>query len=353
MKDFVKNMLLIIVFFAVLILVGCGVKKEEIDKFSVPKYSNVIVLESNKGKKRIFNIENDALNENNSYVDILDLNYNLSKSVYVYLLSKKGNENKIQIINKNSKIELKDFFSASDIKLNQSGDKIAFRIYKTDSTSSAQGMKIYDIKNNKYINLKSNVLVSGNLYAWLDENRIIYYGSKAGEKNSTKIYAYNIENNKESQYYDNINGYCMYVFPVNNNILYVSGIGDNQFLYYYDKTNNTTRVLDKNITGIYKSIKDDKRKKIFFIAKQRNNVCALYEFSYENLTLNRITYDFPKFIGASYGIAEDRDENIYFTGYDTEENENNMDVYMYNIKQKSINLLSNHESLYKIYGSEN
>ncbi len=76
----------------------------------MPKYSNVIVLESNKGKKRIFNIENDALNENNSYVDILDLNYNLSKSVYVYLLSKKGNENKIQIINKNSKIELNEFF---------------------------------------------------------------------------------------------------------------------------------------------------------------------------------------------------------------------------------------------------
>lgn len=353
MKDFVKNILLIIVFFAALILVGCVVKKEKINKYSEPKYSNAIVLETNQGKKRIFNIENDILNESNSYMDALDMNYNLSKSVYVYLLSKKGNENKIQIINKNSKIELNDFFSASDIKLNQSGDKIAFRSYKTDSQSSALGMKIYDIKNNKYINIKSNVLVSGNLYAWLDESRIIYYGSKAGEKSSTKIYVYNTENNKESQYYDNINGYCMYVFPVNNNILYVSGIGDNQFLYYYDKTNNTTMILDKNITGIYKSIKDDKRKKIFFIAKQRNNICALYEFSYENFTLNRLTYDFPKFIGVSCGIAEDKNGNIYFTGYDTEENENNMDVYMYNIKQKSINVLSNHESLYKIYGSEN
>lgn len=73
-----------------------------------------------------------------------------------------------------------------DIRLNSSGDKIAYRTFKDDSPASAQGMKVYDLKNKSYVKLNSKVLVSGSLYGWLDDHRIIYYGSVENKKILTR-----------------------------------------------------------------------------------------------------------------------------------------------------------------------
>ena len=79
---------------------------------------------------------------------------------------------------------------------------------------------IYDLKSKKYLKLNSEVLVSGNLYTWLDDHRIIYYGSVENKKNSDKIYMYDFNTSKEEVYLEDTKGYCIYFTSLGNNLLF-------------------------------------------------------------------------------------------------------------------------------------
>ncbi|WP_416176295.1 hypothetical protein [Clostridium sp.] len=359
MKYFYRGIFFVMIFFVISVFTGCEEEKKEVTATLIPSYSDAIVVEESNKESRVFNLKNNVLKESGKLQGVSEIVYNSKKPVYVYLTKKNesssSNENKIDIFYNNSKLELSDFYYASDIKMNPSGDKIAFRSYKSNSISSAEGMRIYDIKNKEYIDLKSNVMVSGNLYSWIDENKILYYGTIQGKANSSKIYEYDISTGRESLYLTNINGYCMYFLNINHNIMYISGIGDDLSLYYYNSEDNTTEILNNNILKIYKYVDDKRDGSIFFTAVQKNNISAVYKFSYKNNNLNRITYDFPKSIEVSSGITEDENGNIYFVGDDTEDDKNSndsMDVFVYNTKDTSISMLSSHKGKYKVYGSE-
>ncbi|WP_446899338.1 hypothetical protein ACSVC9_05480 [Clostridium sp. LBM24168] len=357
MKHFTRNIFLIIIFFTIAsVFTGCDEKGDKIKTPLMPKYSDVVVVKSNNGQNVIFNLKEKTLSETGKINNILDMAYNSEKSIYAYIIGKVKNGmvsgNKIEVINGKFKVELNDFFSAGDIKLSPFGSKIAFRSYTDDSISSAQGMRVYDIENNKYVKLKSEVLISGNLYNWLDENRLIYYGNIPGRQNSSNIYIYDLKTDSEKIYLEDTNGYCMYFTNIDGNILYISGIGDDLYLYYYSKENKKVITVDDDIAKIYGSVKDYKNGSIFFIAEQKNGVSAIYEFSYKSGKLNRITYDFPKSIGISSGIAEDEAGNIYFVGSYGGNSEDKMDIFVYSKKDGSISLLSNYEDTYKIYGNQ-
>ncbi len=132
--------------------------------------------------------------------DVIDVKYNNKNKTYVFTnFIEKGNglnKNKLTIIKNGKKTILDKFYSASDIEISTDGNKIAYRSFKEDSLQSAEGMKIYDLENKKEIKIKSNVLVSGNVFKWLNENEILYYGINSEKDNKAKIYKYNVKENK-------------------------------------------------------------------------------------------------------------------------------------------------------------
>ncbi len=345
-----------IVSFIILSLTACSDNKETLEEVNnLPHYSQITALESNEENSGVYKIENKGLYKIGTIENLLDLSYNNKNAVYVYLQNiskgKNFNNNKIVVIKDKRKKELKDFYAALDFKLNPSGDKLAFRSFKEDSRESAEGMRIYDIKKNKYINLKSNVLVSGNLYGWINENKIIYYGSIEGQKNSDKIYSYDFNTNKEEVYLDDINGYCTYFVPMGNNILFLAKEGDSQSLYYFDAEKSTVKSITNNIYRVSKSVAIYKNGEIFFIGSEDEKQLALYKFSSQNLKLERITYDFPKELDEMSGIAVDDQGNVYFGGTDISDQDEKVDVYMYDNKERSINLISTHEGKYSVYNA--
>jgi hypothetical protein len=354
MNVFLKSIFLITTFLVSLSFTSCTIKKEQkVEIENVPKYSEVTVLENTNGDSNVFKIQDKTLYSIGSANNILDMVYNIKNSVYVQSikLSKGENfdKNIIDINVSGKKNVLKDFFSAVDLKLNYTGDKLAFRTFKGDSLESAEGMKVYDIKNNKYLKLKSKVLVSGKLYEWIDENRIVYYGSIEGQKNSQKIYMYDFQKDKEEIYLNDIRGNCVYFIPMKSSILMLSSGGDKQLLYYNDIKNKTTKDISTNITEIYKSIVNYKDDEIFFLGSEGGDTKALYMFSYKDFTLRRITYDFPKNLDISSGLAMDSEGNVYFCGIENVEENNKKDIFMYNRKDSSVNLISTEQGNYSVY----
>ncbi|MHC6179427.1 beta-propeller domain-containing protein [Clostridium sp. JNZ X4-2] len=353
MKIFMRVIFYAAAFLNIFALSGCistknKYKSENID---MPNYSDVTVIESKDSGGDIFNIKNSRLLKKGSADNIWDIQYNVQEPVYVYLVGMdkaEQHKNKIVILYENTKNEIKDFFTAQDIKIDPSGHKIAYRTFKSSSADSAQGMKIYDIKNKKYIDFKSKVLISGNLYEWLDDHRIIYYGDMEGRKNSDKIYLYDFNKNKEEVYLDNTRGYCMYFTCIGGDLLFLSRDQDELNLYYYSHKSRQFQFLSDKFQQIYDSQVDKKRGDVFFIGKNDENIDSLYKFTQNSGKLSRITYDFPGQIAVSNGMAQDKSGNVYFIG--TGDGENNEDVFMYSMNKKSVDIISDHEGKYNIYG---
>lgn len=356
MKTFVKITFFITFLFTIFNFTGCGSKEEELPKVTnLPHYSQVTAVENKDNTADVFKIENKGLYNIGNIENVLDMVYNIKNSAYIYSVSiSKGenfDNNKLIIIKDEKRKELKDFYAALDLRINSSGDKLAFRTFSEDSKGSAEGLKIYDINNRRYIDIKSKVLVSGDLYQWIDENRIIYYGGIQGQKNSNKIYLYDFKSNKEEIYLDNINGYCMYFTPINKDILFLARQGNESKLYYYNSTNKNIKEVEGNIEEIYNSTANLKNGDIFLFAGEDEGNTSLYKFSAQNLMMERITYDFPKQVDAISGIGLDEQGNIYFSGIQNESEKDKKDVFMYDNKEHSINLISNHEGKYSVYSS--
>jgi hypothetical protein len=357
MNILAKTTFFITFFITILTLTACGSKEEKLPEVNnLPHYSQVTAIENKDSTAEVFKVENNALYNIGNIESIIDMVYSIKNSAYIYSVSVSKGENldsnKLVIIKDKKRKELKDFYSAVDLKINSLGDKLAFRTFSKDAKESAEGLKIYDINNKKYINMNSKVLVSGNLYQWIDENKIIYYGSIEGEKNSNKIYSYNFSSNKEEVYLDNMNGYCMYFTPINKDILFLVSQGDELKLYYYDSEEKKSKAVAENIEEIYRSIADLKNGHIFLFAEGSGGNVELYEFSTESLQLERITYDFPKQIDTLSGMGLDGEGNVYFSGIQNEENKDKKDVFMYSNKEHSINLISSHEGKYSVYSSD-
>lgn len=356
MKISFKIIFTLISFCIILNITSCGNKKDESPEIiELPHYSQVTALESKDAAVDLFKIENRNLYKIGAVENLINLVYNLSKKIYVYSINvSKGanfNYNRLQVFYDGKKVEINNFYAAIDLKLNFQGDKIAFRTYKSDSLDSAEGMKIYDIKNSKYISLKSKVLVSGNLYQWIDTNRIIYYGTIEGQKKSDKIYEYDFNTNKESVYLQDIDGYCMYFIPMNQNLLFLAKQGDKSVLYYYDKDSKNIKNIESSISNIYDSVVNYENGDIYFIGDQNGKDTALYRFSSRNFKLDRLTYDFPKVLDETAGIAMGKDGNVYFCGLENPDEKYKKDIFTYDIKESSINLISTHEGNYSVYSN--
>ncbi|CAB1242344.1 hypothetical protein ACFHWD_05715 [Clostridium sp. MT-14] len=351
MKIFMKIIFYTAVFLNIVTLSGCSSRnKYKGEVIKEPNYSDVIVIKDGGDKEDIFNVHSNQLVKNGTVDHISEMVYDTQKSVYVYLVDKNKTPkigSKVVALYGNTKSEIKDFFAVKDIKINPSGDKIAYRAFNSSSTDSAQGMKVYDLKNKKYIELKSKVLVSGNLYEWLDDHRIIYYGNIEGQRNSDKVYLYDLSKDSEQVYLNDTRGYCMYFTTIGDDLLFSSRNQDELDLYYYNHKTGQFKFLSDEFEQIYDSTVDNKNGCVFFIGKNEENIESLYKFTQKDGGVSRITYDFPENIAEYSGIAQSKRGDVYFVGMVNRGS--GEDVFMYNIRDKSINIISDQEGIYNIY----
>lgn len=350
----------LIIFFLVIIMLlnGCSSTSKQIDGFqglSIPK-SPIMALELNGSNINYNKIQNNRILKVGSSSDIWNMVYNTNANVTAYtkILSKGKELDNVEIyVEKDDNAYLLDnFYNADNLKLSPDGNMLAYRTFSKDSVESAQGIKVYDINHNKEMGISKDSLVSGTLYEWLDGDNLLYYAVKDGKADSDKIYKYNFTSKKEEVYLDKTTGYCTFFTVEKGNILFFSKLGDDTNLSYYYKSTGKVKSLDNNFSDIYDSVYNAVTKEFFILAKDKYGVLGLFRINVENNTCKRVNYDFPKVINKDGGVSADNNGNVYFSGTSDSSDNPQYDIYMYNINDNSINLLSSHPSNYIVISSK-
>lgn len=346
---------LVLVFLCATVLFGCQHESSRVDIFNF-KLPIVTALNINKENNRtdLYKLNNSSLTKIYNANKIISLEYNEKNSVYAYLINKsKGNnleENIISIETLNNHIVLDKSYTTVDIKLSPEGKRIAYRSFSKDNFNSAEGLKIYDINNNKKAIFKTKVLVSGQLYEWFDDENLLYYGVSQQDHIEDHVYKYNFMDNSEEIYLDNTGGICTFLKPVNkDDLLYLTtGISATK-LYYFNKKNNEKKLLSSKMDEVFDAAYNLEEQMVYFIGKEAGNDAALYRISIKDFKIERITYDFPAQVDENGGIASDKDHGIYFCGLSNDDKNN---IYMYDSSNKSINLVSSRQNNYLLISSE-
>ncbi|MDP4143238.1 MAG: hypothetical protein Q8936_01970 [Bacillota bacterium] len=353
-----RKIIIVMMLFSCLASVGCNKKNEpskpQNDNYFVklPKLGEQVGINIKKSTESIYNIEKGKLNFLGNTANILELQYLKDKETYISLVGiKRGTELPQAIINISSgdkSLVIKDFYSAKNLRLSSKGSKLAFRTYTEDSISSADDVRIYDINGKRY-NFDKEVLISGDLYKWLDDSNLLYYGVKKGEQGYGAIYKYDFATNTRTIIFDKFNGYCTNFFPLNSNEFIALENNMGQYsLFYYNFSNNMRIDVSSNFEKIFSVAIDTNIGNVYVIAKESNEENnSLYSVNLTKRNVNRLVYDFPQSIDENTDLILDQEGKVYFVGYAQASSDN--DVFQYDYTNKSVNLISNQSGNYRLY----
>lgn len=243
-------------------------------------------------------------------------NYNLTEGKYNKLETEKvivaydilsGNcvyekNGKLYVQSEEDSIEIVD----KDIinpKLSPGGKYISY--FKRDKYME---LVIKRLKDNKEIEIKTNVAISGSLMDWNTEKSLVYYGVDENKNNA--IFSYNIESGKEEIIYKLENGYLEFIKAFKDGLIFVQeSVGGVKSLKSIDGDNNV-KLLTEEIDVLKDIIITDQG--TYFLGKMKNNNESIYEVKQNSI--ERVIYDFPSIIHLEKGLSYDENGNILFIG---------------------------------------
>lgn len=338
---------LIPIIITILFFQGCGKKtgiseENKVNSLILPEY---VIAEVVNNTTKLYNVSNGIGGGIGQVENLLDLQYNSKSQTIVKVIYIENGENliknKIVIEHNGEEEELNTFYSALDAKISPAGDKIAYRYYKQDSKDSIEDMIVYNIKDKKNIKLNTDTIISGNLYEFINDNEILYYGINLNT-NDRGIFKYSLDKNQEELIYKLSDGNITSLKYVGDNkLLGVKSDNTGSGLYNIDLKNSEIKKIQSNIEEIYSV--NTLGENQYILAKEKNKNSSIYRWS---SNLQRVTYSFPENINSKFPIINDNEGNLYFIGYD--DNESKSDVYMIK-KDGSVNLVSNRSGAYKIF----
>lgn len=340
------------------IFVGCRTKKETAaEEIKLPSINySPAAMEMNDGEMKLYKLEGNKVLKMGSTKDVSEAVYNLKSGVTVFVHAlQMGNElekNEI-VIEKNGKQQMvKNFYHAENIKLSPDGTKLVFRIFEKDSYESAKGLVVYDIDKNQVIDAKMQVLVSGSLFEWLDDNNLVYYGVKEQQKGSAGIYKLQLSNMNESALVDEkMEGYCTGLQVADKGLIFLTKKDEASKMFYYSIQDGKSFMITENVTEISKGAYDPADQNYYMLAQGKDEANALFTMNLKSKKVQRITFDFPKEANPAGGLGIDNSGNVYFSGSEGKAQVAG-DIFYYDVKSKSTNLISTHEGQYHIF-SEN
>lgn len=316
------------------------------------KLSEVMALTVGGSKEKILKLNGTSFTEEESLTNVKDLKYNQNNNIGVYLneISAGTNFSKtnISIFSNGKSFYIDKDFSYMDMRISNEGDKIAFRSFSKDSLSSPEGVSIYSTTNGKKLDFDKEVVISGDLYRWQDNDNLLYYGVAGSEGGFGKIYSYDFKTNTKSIKYDKFQGYCTCFIPLDNgNLIYVENDVDKNSLNYYDSKQNKVTLISNNIDEIDDYVVDNVNGAVYYIGKEAGaERAALYKINFNDKNLTRITFDFPAVADKSGGMSIDSSGRVYFCGSAIEYGDS--DIYMYDRNNNSTNLITKVSGVYHI-----
>ncbi|WP_026881298.1 hypothetical protein [Clostridium akagii] len=331
--------------------------KENLKKNNI-KFSDTMALSMDKNGEKAYNLKDGNVLNSGSLSKVENISYSIQKKTWIYTKNIGTginlSNNYVSIDNKGKAYNINKSYSYADVRLSNSGNYIALRSFKTDNLGSAEGMGVYSTNGGNKINFDKNVLVSGDLYRWINNDTLLYYGVEASQNGYGKIYGYDFPGHSPKVVFDKFKGYCTFFLPLENgDIIYVENDSNVYNMFYYEKASDKINTIGSSIQEIFDYTIDTKNNNIYMLGKDENtSEIALYRYDLIAKNINRITYDFPSIVDKSGGIAVDSLGKVYFCGIINTTSINNS-IYMYDISNNSVNLISKIENNYHIISGEN
>lgn len=276
-------------------LFGCSNDEEEIKKV---KIDNGAIAIENSGDYSIYNLADEKYEKVET--DYIITSYDSKSENFIY--SEDG-KFKVNYLGKEKDIE--DSKNITSPKLSIGGDYLSYFVRE-----DYLNLKIKNLKEDKDIDFKSNVAISGELIDWLNEDTLVYYGIDDSRNNG--IFIYNISENKEKLLYKLDLGYVEYLKVIDDGIVFVQEKEEKQrTLKFIDENGNITESIDNIIDISDVEVSEDD---IYILGRIENNNYSLYK--YNNGSVKRLVYDFPKIINLEKGLSKDSSGNILFIGGD-------------------------------------
>jgi hypothetical protein len=342
---------------ALIVMTACSnaVKEERIAE-PLPEYSQITAIESTVGgNSEAFSIRNGRLyNIATGTDELMGMVRSTEGDIIAQIAridSGQNVDNNLIKIYRNGKMMVVDsFFSASDIKLNGSGKRLAYRSYNKDSLDSVQKLKIFNLETRKTEEINSNVRVSGSVYCWIDDDNLLYYGTDQETGGKAKIYKYNAATATEEVYLEDLSGFCMYIMPAAGGVVYFESTADQANLCFAG-VDGGKKIITSELSELYDAEYNPATKELYLAGvKAGENTGALYKVNLEaGYALQRISYDFPKVVGATSTLAADSGGYIYFTGLLEGRNAGEMDVFAYDHTSGTVSILSAESGYYRLY----
>ena len=313
-----------------LIITGCT--NNSIDETTNTKnslinlLSNGAVLKSEDGNYNLYNYENGVFTKVAS--NNIITSFNKKNSVYV-----EYEDNNNYIVWNNKKIKVKDD-NYEGLKLSPDGKYLSYFI-----DDNGLKLKIYDILNNKYVQINSKTLISGTLYDWYNDDEIIYYGINSSKING--LFTYNLKDKKEKNIYEIDDGFVTFLKCTKGNIVFLKIDNENNKKFLaLNKNSLAVNCTSDEIENIYDVAEDNLN--FYLTGSAYGNAESLYLLN--SSQLKRLVFDFPSLVICEKGLRIDNNKNILFIGCDDFCGEEK--IYRYNI-DGSIELIGDESVEYR------
>ena len=282
-----------------------------------------VLLESN-GKYKVFDLQEDKYHGISN--DRVIINFNKESGTYVFV-----KDGKHYIYYKGKEIQIKDS-NYNFIKISYDGRYVSYMSY-----DNGYNLKVISLEDDKEINIKSKVAISGNLYDFIKNDKLVYYGISEDKING--VFTYDLKENKEELLYNLKSGGYVDFLKGDLNSVFV----------FQQKANNEKILLEinaenkniNNISNSFKSINDlEKQDNSYYILGEAfDDTKSLYKLKDKNV--KKLVFSFPSSINMKKGI-QISNSGILFIGSNSSEGKE--EVFSY--KDNSVSLISNKEGNY-------
>lgn len=286
-------------------LVGCKNDKEnpEVQKEAIKG------VELERGAV-IRTYDNNMINENlkeGKYLPVtydgIIIFYDIDSNRYIY--SKEG-KHYIFFDGKENLIEEKNY---KNMKLSPKGKYFSmFRV-----VDNINELAVLDVEKNRVIDIDSDVIISGELLDWINEDTLVYYG--VSNEGVNGVYSFNVKEKKEELLYKLDEGIVQFLKCSEDGVIFIQINNDNG--KELKRLNYKTKEVEYISNKIVK-IEDvvSRNGEIFILGKFENDVFSLYKIEENKAT--RLVYDFPQVVKEDRKLSIDEEGNILFVGVEKE-----------------------------------
>lgn len=277
--------------------INYGCKSTSEDKESIQINNGSVAIENN-GSYKTYNLNNGTYE--GIEADYIITSYDSKSNNYIF--NEEG-EFKVHYLGKEKIIdEDNEIFSP---KLSPGGNYLSYFL-----KDIYLNLKVKDLKKDKFIDINSNVSISGELIDWYNSESLVYYGIDDSKNNG--IFIYNIDKNEEKMIYKLDSGYVEYLEVLNDGVVFLQQKEGKKKTLKFINENGELKDSIENIIDI--SDVEHTEDGIYIIGKIENNNYSLYK--YNDGKVKRLVYDFPKIINLDKGLSKDSNGNILFIGGD-------------------------------------